>query len=65
VKAEDCGHEPPFVHQIDFGDLQTREVKRRVSYCTDCAALVKDHRAGVAFDKARKAIPHTLEDMPR
>jgi hypothetical protein len=63
VKEEDCGHAPPFVHYIDFGDAQTREVKRRVSYCADCAALVMKYRAGVAFDRARRSIPDTIEGL--
>jgi hypothetical protein len=61
MKEEDCGHAPPFVYHIDGRDpAHTGAIKQRASYCADCAALVKDHRAGVAFDRARKAIANTL-----
>jgi hypothetical protein len=64
VLKEDCGHAPLFVDHIDGRDPQTGAIKLRHLYCAECAALVKDHRAGVAFDKARKAIPDTIEDLP-
>ena len=44
-------------------DLLPRGV--RLSYCADCAAHIREYRAGVAFDNARKAIPDTIEDLPR
>jgi hypothetical protein len=57
MKQEGCGHAPPFVYHIDGA------IKLRLWYCPDCAALVKEYRARVAFDKARRSIPDTIESL--
>ena len=59
LSVDDCGHALPVYH-IDGRDPQTGEAKRRVSYCAQCAALVMDYRAGVAFVDARRSIPETI-----
>jgi hypothetical protein len=42
VKKDDCGHEPPVYH-IDFGNLQTGEIKRRVRYNQSAPAISTIH----------------------
>jgi len=60
MKHEDCSHASPFVYHVDGRDPRTGAAKLRISYCADCAPLVKECRVGVAFDQARQSIPKTV-----
>jgi hypothetical protein len=67
VNQEDCGHASPLVYHIDDGrNQQTGDVISRVSYCADCAALIEEYRAGIAFDRVMFActIDYSLTAEP-